>query len=328
MPWQRWSPWSSVSNSSTMLCAGWCPSPSSVPRYGISRKTGYKFLARYEPRGPQASPIGRAAHTARRGARSGVAPAPAQGPSAPSVLGAAEAAPPRAASAGPRRPGRCAPPSRAASSTWASSPPADASAAGPAGPPRAPMERARMPCWTTDYKGQFQPGDGQYCFPLTVADGVQSPALGLSGPHQHQAGRGPARLRAPVPRVRPARSASAPITGSPSPPRRSGASPRSPSGGSGSGSSPISSSPAPRSRTAATSACISPSSASAPGPLAHDRGQQQRCFDRWRQEYNTAAPARGARRRDARPRATPPLPGPIPRSSPRWSIPATTRSAA
>jgi transposase InsO family protein len=25
--------------------------------------------------------------------------------------------------------------------------------------------------WTTDYKGQFKLGDGQYCFPLTVADG-------------------------------------------------------------------------------------------------------------------------------------------------------------
>jgi putative transposase len=25
--------------------------------------------------------------------------------------------------------------------------------------------------WTTDYQGQFKLGDGQYCFPLTVADG-------------------------------------------------------------------------------------------------------------------------------------------------------------
>ena len=25
--------------------------------------------------------------------------------------------------------------------------------------------------WTTDYKGQFKLGNGQYCFPLTVADG-------------------------------------------------------------------------------------------------------------------------------------------------------------
>jgi transposase InsO family protein len=41
---------------------------------------------------------------------------------------------------------------------------------GPAGPPGAPMD-APNAVWTTDYKGQFKLGDGQYCFPLTVADG-------------------------------------------------------------------------------------------------------------------------------------------------------------
>jgi putative transposase len=41
---------------------------------------------------------------------------------------------------------------------------------GAAGPPRAEME-APNAIWTTDYKGQFRLGDGQYCFPLTVADG-------------------------------------------------------------------------------------------------------------------------------------------------------------
>ena len=41
---------------------------------------------------------------------------------------------------------------------------------GPAGPPLAPME-APNAVWTTDYQGQFKLGDGQYCFPLTVADG-------------------------------------------------------------------------------------------------------------------------------------------------------------
>jgi transposase InsO family protein len=41
---------------------------------------------------------------------------------------------------------------------------------GPAGPPLAPMD-APNAVWTTDYKGQFKLGDGHYCFPLTVADG-------------------------------------------------------------------------------------------------------------------------------------------------------------
>jgi hypothetical protein len=32
--------------------------------------------------------------------------------------------------------------------------------------------------WTNDYKGQFKLGDGQYCFPLTVADGCSRMLLG------------------------------------------------------------------------------------------------------------------------------------------------------
>jgi hypothetical protein len=41
---------------------------------------------------------------------------------------------------------------------------------GAAGPPTAAME-APNAVWTTDYKGQFKLGTGQYCFPPTVADG-------------------------------------------------------------------------------------------------------------------------------------------------------------
>ena len=41
---------------------------------------------------------------------------------------------------------------------------------GAAGPPVAAMDTPNA-VWTTDYKGQFKLGDGQYCFPLTVADG-------------------------------------------------------------------------------------------------------------------------------------------------------------
>jgi putative transposase len=41
---------------------------------------------------------------------------------------------------------------------------------GPAGPPCAPMD-APNAVWTTDYKGQFKLGNGRYCYPLTIADG-------------------------------------------------------------------------------------------------------------------------------------------------------------
>jgi putative transposase len=61
-------------------------------------------------------------------------------------------------------------------------------------------------------------------------------------------------------------------------------------------------------------------------PPRHDRRQQQRCFDRWRQEYNTVRP------HEALGDATPaslyaPSSRSYPARLPRWSIPATTRSA-
>jgi transposase InsO family protein len=36
--------------------------------------------------------------------------------------------------------------------------------------PRAPVTRANE-VWTTDYKGEFLTGDGRYCYPLTIRDG-------------------------------------------------------------------------------------------------------------------------------------------------------------
>jgi putative transposase len=35
--------------------------------------------------------------------------------------------------------------------------------------------------WTADFKGQFRTGDGQYCYPLTVADGFSRYILGCQG---------------------------------------------------------------------------------------------------------------------------------------------------
>jgi putative transposase len=34
--------------------------------------------------------------------------------------------------------------------------------------------------WTADFKGQFRPGDGVYCYPLTVADAYSRDLLGCT----------------------------------------------------------------------------------------------------------------------------------------------------
>jgi transposase InsO family protein len=38
-------------------------------------------------------------------------------------------------------------------------------------------------CWSADFKGQFKTGNGRYCFPLTVADGFSRYLLGCQGLH-------------------------------------------------------------------------------------------------------------------------------------------------
>jgi putative transposase len=138
--------------------------------YGISRKTGYKFLARYEAAGlaglrdqsrrPQTSPTAiapplvRALLEARRHhptwgprkllrlvRRQTDAPWPARSTVALLLQRAGLVMPPRRV----RRPGH-------------------------AGPPQAPMA-APNAVWTADFKGHFRLGDGHYCYSLTVADG-------------------------------------------------------------------------------------------------------------------------------------------------------------
>lgn len=38
-------------------------------------------------------------------------------------------------------------------------------------------------CWCADFKGQFKTGDGRYCYPLTVTDGFSRYLLGCQGLH-------------------------------------------------------------------------------------------------------------------------------------------------
>jgi transposase len=139
--------------------------------YGISCKTAYKWLARYEAGGlpaladqsrrPQTSPtavppelIQRLLTTRRRHPSWGPrkllrlvrrhhpdAPWPARPTLARYLKQAGLVVPPRRV----RRPGH-------------------------AGPPQAPMD-APNAVWTTDFKGQFRLGDGTLCYPLTLADG-------------------------------------------------------------------------------------------------------------------------------------------------------------
>ena len=140
--------------------------------YGVSRKTGYKWIDRYVQQGPAglAGAIAPAAWQpecdARAhcgGVRRGAHPSP--------ELGCEEAAvDPRAAapalgSARPHRP--CARSSAAAA--WC---PRSASVARSAilAQPMQPDASLPNDVWSADYKGQFKTGDGLYCFPLTVTD--------------------------------------------------------------------------------------------------------------------------------------------------------------
>lgn len=53
-------------------------------------------------------------------------------------------------------------------------------ARGHPGRPLTPMAAPNV-IWTADYKGQFRLGDGRYCFPLTVQDGFSRYLLGCRG---------------------------------------------------------------------------------------------------------------------------------------------------
>jgi hypothetical protein len=106
--------------------------------YGISRKTGYKFLARYDAWAPPAWPISRADRTAHPRHWIRCCSSACSRPMTAIRTGGRGSCSASSASAGPRRPGRCAPPSRAVSSTWASSLPA-----GVCGDPERPGHRAR-----------------------------------------------------------------------------------------------------------------------------------------------------------------------------------------
>ena len=111
--------------------------------------------------------------------------------------------------------------------------------------------------WSADFKGQFKTGDGIYCYPLTVTDGYSRYLLGCQG-----------LLTTAVKDAKPVftrlsgntvcRNASAPTTACRLRPTPWPGSPACRPGGYGSGCCPTSSNPANPSRTAGTSACTRP----------------------------------------------------------------------
>ena len=171
MPWQEESTMQLRRQFIQDVQSGGTPITELCRAYGISRKTGYKCLARYEEGGlpalsdrsrrPQHSPTATPSELVRallearhhhptwgprkllRLLRQALpdAPWPARSTIALHLHRAGLVVTPRRV----RRPGH-------------------------PGRPQAPMD-APNAIWTTDFKGQFKLGDGQYCYPLTVADG-------------------------------------------------------------------------------------------------------------------------------------------------------------
>jgi putative transposase len=171
MPWQEESPMTlrhqfvrdaqRKTTPITELCAA----------YGISRKTGYKWLARYEHGGTPA--------LADRSRRPQTSPTAISSDLVQALLTARTHHP----TWGPRKLLRLVR-HHWPTATW----PARSTIAlhlkhagcvisprrvrrpGHAGPPQAPMDMPNA-VWTADFKGQFRLGDSALCYPLTIADG-------------------------------------------------------------------------------------------------------------------------------------------------------------
>lgn len=150
-------------------------------RYHISRKTGYKWLARFQAQGPRG--------LVERSRRPLHSPTAAPAALVESLLEARRHHPswgPKKLLALVRR--------REPRAPW----PAASTVARllhqhglipprrrrrPLGHPGRPLTPMRAPneIWTADFKGQFRTGDGRYCYPLTVVDGYSRFLLACHG---------------------------------------------------------------------------------------------------------------------------------------------------
>jgi putative transposase len=171
MPWQEESTVQLRRQFIQDVQSGASPVTELCAAYGISRKTGYKWLARYEAHG--------------RGALADQSRRPRTSPTAtpPELVRALLEARQRQPTWGPRKLRRLLrqrEPAAAwpARSTLAlhlkraglSVAPRRVRRPGHPGRPQAPMD-APNAVWTADFKGQFRLGDATLCYPLTIADG-------------------------------------------------------------------------------------------------------------------------------------------------------------
>ena len=171
-------------------------------RYAVSRKTGYKWLARYDAAaGPRCSDRSRAPHhLPAQDCRAGGAAPAHRAPAAPDwgpekLLQWLE----------PRHPGVAWPAISTAGDLLARHGlvkkrrrrrPMQHPGVVP------PVTHAPNDLWAADFKGQFRTGDRIYCYPLTVTDQHTRYLLACHGLLSTQGHRRAARLRSPVPRVR------------------------------------------------------------------------------------------------------------------------------
>ena len=112
--------------------------------------------------------------------------------------------------------------------------------------------------WSADYKGQFRTGDGRYCYPLTVADGFSRYLVGCQGGWGPRLAPRPSRSLPGSSTSTACRSGSEPTTACRLRPPPWPGCPRSRRGGCASASSRSSSSRAGHSRTGGMNACIAP----------------------------------------------------------------------
>jgi transposase InsO family protein len=151
-------------------------------QYGISRKTAYKWLARYQAEGVSG--------LVDRSRRPRVHPNATDPTLVTALLAVRRRHPrwgPKKLIAVARRADAAAPwPARATVAAllkregWIV---ARRRAPRPVAPPRGPFPPPTRPneVWTTDFKGEFRTGDGVYCYPLTLRDGFSRFVLRCDG---------------------------------------------------------------------------------------------------------------------------------------------------
>jgi len=171
MPWRETSPMDQRMQFVTEYHSGLFTMTELAEQYAITRKTGYKWIARYDGEG-----VGGLLERSRRPHHS---PQATEADLVDALIAQRHRHPRWGAkkllAVVARQQPRAAWPSRATVCTllkqrglvrprlWRNRPP-------PGMPPRTPITTVNE-VWTTDFKGQFRTGDGVYCYPLTLRDG-------------------------------------------------------------------------------------------------------------------------------------------------------------